>query len=329
MMKKYVMLVVGLLFFLSCPSGTWAQITLTVAETYPEDYPTTQGLFMFAELVKRYSHGEIVVNVKADGILDKTEQEIIEQVQSGTLDMACVSTASMIPFVPQLKVLSLPYIWRDQAHMWIVLKGDIGQQLLVEMIRSQFYGLCYYEAGARSFYTSERPIKSVADLEGLRIGVPLDPLLVELVNILEAYAIPMASSEVYDAFRKNVIDGAEQNWLAYETMGHYEVAAYYALDMHTRVPDVLIGSTVVFEKKLTPEQTALLRQAAWETQDVVIQRWNERVESSKKIISVSNNTITELNPEAFQGFVNAVQPLYRKYGADHAALIEAIRAAQQ
>jgi TRAP-type C4-dicarboxylate transport system substrate-binding protein len=242
--------------------------------------------------------------------------------------MARVSTASMIEFVPALKVLSLPYIWRDQVHMWTVLKGDIGQRLLVEMIRSQFYGLCYYEAGARSFYTSKRPIKSVADLEGLRIGVPLDPLIVELVNILKAYAIPMASSEVYDAFRKNVIDGAEQNWLIYESTGHYEVAAYYTLDMHTRVPDVLIGSTAAFERKLTPEQITLLRQAAWETQDVVIQRWNERVESSKRILSASHNRVTKLSPEAFQGFVNAVQPLYRKYGADHAALIEAIRAAQ-
>lgn len=314
---------------LSLCAGAFAQITLTVAETHPEAHPTTQGLFTFAELVKRYSYGEIVVEVKAGGGVGKTEWEIVEQVQSGALDMARVSTASMTEFVPALNVLSLPYIWKNQASMWTVLKGDIGQQLLVEMIPSQFYGLCYYEAGARSFYSSKRPIKSVADLEGLRIGVPLDPLLVELVDMLEAYAIPMVSSEVYDAFRKNVIDGAEQNLPFYESSGHYEVAQYYTLDMHTRTLEVLIGSTVALEKKLTPEQIALLRRAARETQDVVIQKWNERVASSKQIVLASNNTITELSPEAFQGFVNAVQPLYQKYGANHTALIEAIRAAQK
>jgi len=328
-MKRSVVCLLALTFLLALPLTSFAEIKLTVAEIHPEDYPTTQGLFKFAELVKEKSGGEIVVDVKFGGVLGKGEKEVVEQVQFGALDMARISISPMTEFVPALEAFGLPYIWKGQESMWKVLKGDIGAKLLKGVEDFKFYGLCYYEAGARSFYNSQKEITSVADLKGMKIRVQSSQLMIDLVNTLGANATPMAFGEVYDGISKGVLDGAENNWPSVESTGHYEVAPFYTLDMHTRVPEILIASKASFDKKLSPEQIALVMEAAKETQDYVIQKWNERVEASKKIILESGATVTELSPEAFNGFVDAVQPLYEKYGAKHSEVIAEIRAAQE
>ena len=329
MKMRTLMLSAVIAALLILPAGAFAEIKLTVAEIHPEDYPTTKGLFKFAELVKEKSNGEIVVDVKYGGVLGKGEKEVVEQVQFGALDMARISISPMTEFVPALEAFGLPYMWKSQESMWKVLKGDIGADLLKEVENYNFYGLCYYEAGARSFYNSKKEITSVADLKGMKIRVQSSQLMIDLVNTLGANATPMAFGEVYDGISKGVLDGAENNWPSYESTGHYEVAQFYTLDMHTRVPEILVASKIAFEKKLSPEQIALVMEAAKETQDYVVEKWNERVEASKKIIMESGATVTELSPEAFNGFVEAVQPLYEKYGAKHSAIIEKIRAAQE
>jgi tripartite ATP-independent transporter DctP family solute receptor len=326
-MKKNVILVVALAIVLTLPLSAFSEIKLTVAEIHPEDYPTTQGLFKFAELVKERSNGEIVIDVKFGGVLGQGEKEVVEQVQIGALDMARISISPVTEFVPALEAFGLPYIWKSQESMWKVLKGETGKKLLKEVEGYNFYGLCYYESGARSFYNSKREIKSVADLKGLKIRVQSSELMIDLINALGANATPMAFGEVYDALSKGVIEGAENNWPSYESTGHYEVANYYTLDMHTRVPEITIASKIAFDKKLTPEQIELVKQAALDTQDYVIEKWNERVEASKKIIIDNGNIITELTPEAQQEFMDAVQPIYDKRPGLK-DIIEEIRAQQ-
>ena len=327
-MKKSLILVAVLTVLLTLPLGAFAEIKLTVAEIHPEDYPTTKGLFKFAELVKESSNGEIVVDVKFGGVLGKSEKEVVEQVQIGALDMARISISPMTEFVPALEAFGLPYMWKSQESMWKILKSDTGTKLLKAVEDYKFYGLCYYESGARSFYNSKHEVKTVADLKGMKIRVQSSQLMIDLVNTLGANATPMAFGEVYDAISKGVIDGAENNWPSYESTGHYEVAKFYTLDTHTMVPEILVASKMAFDKKLTPEQIELVMKAAKDTQDYVIEKWNERVASSKKIIMESGNTITVLTPEAQQGFMDAVKPLYEKYGAKHSAIIEEIKAQQ-
>ncbi len=329
MKKGTLLLAVVFAALFTISSSALAEIKLTVAEIHPEDYPTTKGLFKFAELVKERSNGEIVVDVKFGGVLGQGEKEVVEQVQFGALDMARISISPMTEFVPSLEAFALPYMWKSQDSMWQVLKGEIGQELLNKVEEYKFYGLCYYESGARSFYNSQREVKTVADLKGLKLRVQKSELMLDLVNTLGANATPMSFGEVYDAISKGVIDGAENNWPSYESTGHYEVAQYYTLDMHTRVPEILVASKIALDKKLSPEQLQLVVQAARDTQDFVIEKWNERVEASKQKIIDNGNIITELTPEAQQGFMDAVKPLYDKYGAKHQAIIERIKAAQE
>jgi len=104
--------------FLALPVGVAAKtIKLTVAEIHPQDYPTTQGLFKFAELVKQRSNGQIVIDVKYGGQLGKGEKKVVEQVQFGALDMARISVSPVTEFVPSLEAFGLPYIWTGRDHM--------------------------------------------------------------------------------------------------------------------------------------------------------------------------------------------------------------------
>jgi len=329
-MKKENFIIACLAVLLVIPIVVSAgPIQLTVAEIHPKDYPTTQGLFKFAELVKQRSGGQILIDVKYGGQLGKGEKKVVEQVQIGALDMARISVSPMTEFVPALEAFGLPYIWKSQQSMWKVLNGEIGKRLLTAVEKYRFYGLNYYEAGARSFYNSKRQIKTVADLKGLKIRVQKSQLMLDLVNTMGANATPIAFGEVYDAISKGVIDGAENNWPSYESTGHYEVAKYYTLDTHTMVPEITVASRISFDKKLTKEQIALVTKAALDTQSYVVEKWNQRVGASKKKVMASGkNIITELTPAAREGFVKAVQPLYDKYGEKHKAIIKEIRAAQ-
>ena len=328
-MKRVTIILLSLVALIVLPlAASAAPVKLTVAEIHPQDYPTTQGLFKLAELVKERSNGEILIDVKYGGQLGKGEKEVVEQVQFGALDMARISVSPVTEFVPSLEAFGLPYIWASREHMWKVLNGATGQKLLKEVENFKFYGLAYYESGARSFYNSKKEIKTVEDLKGLKIRVQKSKLMIDLVNTMGANATPIAFGEVYDAISKGVIDGAENNWPSYESTGHYEVAKYYTLDTHTRVPEILVASKIAFDKKLTPEQIELVMKAAKDTQEFVIQKWMERVEASKKKVVDNGNVITELTPEAREGFVKAVQPLYETYGKKHQALIEEIRAQQ-
>jgi TRAP-type C4-dicarboxylate transport system substrate-binding protein len=240
-----------------------------------------------------------------------------------------VRSASLAASVPAIKVFGLPYLWRSQDSRWKTLQGEIGQILLKNMETAKLYGLCFYEAGARSFYNNRREIRTVADLQGLLIGVEKNPVLIDLVTSLGAIAIPMPITEVYDGITKGVIDGAEHDWLHYETRGHYEVAKYYTLDRHLHAIEILIASKIALDQKLTPEQLALIQQAARDTELYEINQWNAREDTAIQVVTSAGNVITDLTPEAYAGFVTAAQPLYRKYSGEHKLLIDAIFKAQE
>ena len=156
--------------------------------------------------------------------------------------------------------LQMPYLYRDADHMWKVLNGPIGEKFLKSVEVANFVGLCYYDGGQRSFYTKTLVTKP-EDLRGMKIRVQESPLMVGLVESFGAVAQPMPFGEVYSALQTGVIDGAENNFPSYDTTGHYEVAKYYIMDSHTRVPEILVASKIVFDK-LSSEDQAIIKQAA-------------------------------------------------------------------
>jgi tripartite ATP-independent transporter DctP family solute receptor len=334
-MKKILLNVLALIFILSVagfaegsaeptpsePTPTQQPIVLRLAENQPADYPTTIGDYKFAELVKQRTNGRITIEVYHSKQLGE-EKAVIEQVQFGAIDFARVSLSPMATFYKPLDALQMPYLYRDADHMWKVLNGAIGDELLNGVKSANFVGLCFYDSGSRSFYT-KTPVNKPADLKGLKIRVQESALMVGLVESFGAVANPMPFGEVYSALQTGVIDGAENNWPSYDSTGHYEVAKYYILDAHTRVPEIVVASKITFDK-LSPEDQKIILQAAKDSVATQRKAWEDKEKASEEKVRAAGNFITEVpDNSAFQA---AVQPMYDKLSAELKAIVEKIRA---
>jgi len=326
-MKKILIAVLSVslaaFLFAGSASVVFAQKVLRLAETHPQDYPTTKGDYEFARLVKERTNGRIVVEVYHSKQLGE-EAAVIEQVQLGAIDMTRVSISAVSSFVRDLDAFQLPYLYRDAAHMWKVLDGPIGDEILKKHEAVNFVGVGWFESGSRNFYT-KKPVKTVEDLKGMKIRVQQAPLMVGMVQALGAVATPLPYGEVYSALQTGVVDGAENNWPSYLTTSHFEVAKYWISDEHTRVPEITVGSKKIFDK-LSPEDRAIILKAMKDTQAFQFKLWVDFEKVAEKAVRDRGCTITEVSPQEKQKFMDAMKPVYDKQPPEIMAVVNKIRA---
>lgn len=298
------------------------EFVFTYAENQASDYPTAKGAYRFAELVKERTHGRIEILVKTEA-LQGEERSVIEQMQFGGVDFARVSLSPLCNYVPKLNVLQLPYLYDNAEHMWEVLEGEIGDDFLNSFEGTNLVALSWYEAGARNFYTSIRPIRKPEDMKNMKIRVQESELTTRMIEILGAVAVPTPYSQVYSALERKTIDGAENNWPSYESEEHYKVAPYYSVDEHARVPELQLVSESTWNK-LSVEDREIIRQCAQESARYERQLWNEREQKSRARLTASGCEVVELTSHEKAVFRQAVSPLYEEFCADYTDIIEAI-----
>ena len=284
-------------------------IVLRLADNQPDGYPTVVGDLEFARLVEERSNGRIKVEVYNNGQLGD-EKSAIEQVQFGGIDFTRVSISPLANFKPLLNALQMPYLYRDADHMWKVLNGEIGDYFLNSLTDVGFVGLVYYDSGARNFYNTVKPIYTVADLKGMKIRVQESTLMMGLVSALGAVPTPLPYGDVYSALQTNVIDGAENNWPSYDTSSHYEVAKFYSIDEHTRVPEMIVASKITMDKLSAADQE-LIKQAAKDSAAVQIQAWADFEKKSEAKVVAAGSKINKINDQA--EFAAAMTPLYESF----------------
>lgn len=317
-------LVAMILMAVVLPLSVSAQkpMVLRLAETHAQDYPTTRGDYEFARLVKERSNGRIVIEVYPGSQLGQ-EKAVIEQVQFGAIDITRVSVSPMAAFVPKLNAFQMPYLYRDADHMWKVLNGDIGKGLLASLEPFGFIGLGWFESGSRNFYNSKRPVNNPADLKGLKIRVQESELMMGLVSAFGANPTPMAFGEVYSALQTGVIDGAENNWPSYFSTSHYEVAKYFTLDEHTRVPEIIVGSKISLGR-LSKADQELIRQAARDAVEFQKQEWAKYEQLSIDKVKAAGSQVSFITDKA--PWVALMAPLYAKQTKEVQELVKQIQA---
>ena len=306
-------------------TGETSSVTLTLSEVHAEGYPTTLADYRFAELVAERTEGRVTIDVYSGGTLYGEETGSIEALQIGDLDFARVSASPVASYVPALNVIQLPYLYRDGDHMWEVLNGPIGQEMLEEIQASGsgLVGLCYYDAGARNFYTTT-PVHGPGDMKGLKIRLQNNPMMVDMVELLGGNGVTgIGPNEVYSAISQGTIDGAENNWPTYESMGDYEAAPYFVLDGHTRVPEILLASENVINK-VSAEDWEIIKECAKETQEYEIEQWALREKSSEEKVVAAGVTVYQPTAEELAEYQSLMAPLYEEYGAGYEDMIEEI-----
>lgn len=301
------------------------EFVFTYAENQAKDYPTTQGAYKFAELVKEKTNGRIEIMVVEDGE-SGDEKSVIEQLQFGGIDFARVSLSPLSELVPKLNVLQMPYLYTGAEHMWKVLDGDIGDEFMASFDGSNMVALSWYDAGARNFYNSKRPVTSLEDIKGLKIRVQESELMINMIEALGAKPVPMAYSEVYSSLQTGAIDGAENNLPSYESTKHYEAAKYYTIDEHSRVPELQLAAKAVWDK-LSSKDQAVIKQCAKESALYERELWAEREKLSEERVKAVGSEIIKLSAKEKAEFQKAVSPVYEKFCAEFMDIVDAIIAA--
>ena len=167
------------------------EIILKSADDHPPDYPTTQGLFYMAKYLEEKSGGRIKMRVYHSAQLG-SEKETIEQTQFGAIDLNRVNINPVTQISKTMIVLAMPFLFKNEEHLHRVLDGKIGKKLLEDLEPYGLVGLGYYDAGARSFYNSHRPIYKPEDLKGLKIRVQKSQIMIDMVRALGASPTPVS-----------------------------------------------------------------------------------------------------------------------------------------
>jgi len=303
------------------------EFVLTYAENQPENYPSTLGGYRFAELVSERTDGRIKIIVQAGGILGD-ERAVIKQIKYGGIDFARVSLTTLSDTIPKLDVLQLPYLYNSSRHMWNVLEGEIGNEFINSFTGSQMVALSWYDAGARNFYSSQKAIRTLEDIIGLKIRVQESELMTRMVEELGATAVPLVYDDVYSALETGVIDGAENNWPSYEVTGHYLVAKYYTLDEHCRIPEVQICGQSTWNK-LTKKDQDMIRECAKESAIYERDLWLKKEKESEEIAVENGAEIIKLSQREKEKFREAVIGVYEEFCGEYMDLIDEIIAAEK
>jgi len=282
------------------------------ADVHPADYPTVTAVMEMGKLVNERTKGKHSVKVFGQSALG-SEKDTIEQTKLGALDMVRVNSSAFNNIAPETIVPALPFVFKSTAHMRSVLDGPIGDDILKALEPQGFIGLAFYDSGARSFYTTKKPIKTVEDMKGMKVRVQQSDMWVAMMQAVGANATPLPYAEVYTALKTGVVDAAENNWPSYNTSRHYEVAKYYSLSEHSLAPEILVFSKRVWDG-LPKDEQEIIRKAAKESVPFMRKQWDAREAESRKIVEAAGSQIvTDIDKKAFQA---AMQPVYAKFAAD-------------
>jgi len=293
------------------------------ADSQNENYPTVQALRYMGGLVAERSGGRHHIRVFHSRQLGE-EKETIEQTRAGAIDLNRTNGVLIGNFVPAMNVLAMPFLFRSIEHLQKVLDGPIGNEILNSFEPYGFVGLAFYDSGARSIYNSVRPVRSIADIKGLRLRVQQSELMSDTIRALGAEPIKLPYGQILTALSTALIDGAENNWPSFVTSGHYKYAGYYTLTEHAMSPEVLVMSQKAWES-LSAEDRTIFREAAIRSGHFMHDKWKDLEQQSRRRAEAEGVTIvTDFDRKPFEA---AVAGIYQKAQRDPAVaeLIERIR----
>lgn len=300
-------------------------IVLKAHDTHPAGYPTVAAVESMGKKLDAATNGRIKIQTFPGAVLGQ-EKEAVEQTQIGAIQIARISLGVIGPVVPEVDVFNMPFVFRDVAHMRKVIDGAIGQELLDKVSASpaRLIGLGWMDGGSRSLYT-KKPVRTPADLKGLKVRMMGNPLFVDTMNAMGGNGIAMAYGEVFTALQTGVIDGAENNPPSFFTANHFNTGAkYYSQTNHLIIPEILVMSKVAWDK-LSDADKALVKKLAREAQMEQRALWDKSVEEYSGKLKAAGVEFIQIDNKPF---FDATAPVRAKYGSKFGDLMQRIAAVQ-
>jgi tripartite ATP-independent transporter DctP family solute receptor len=303
------------------PLAAQAQTVLKAADVHPAGYPTVVATENLGKKLEAATKGKFKMQMYPGSVLGD-EKTMIEQTQIGAINILRTSLGPVGAVVRDVNVFNMPFVFRNEAHMRAVIDGPIGQEILDKVSNgpTRMVALAWMDGGSRHLYT-KKPVKTPADLKGVKVRMMGNPLFVDTMNAMGGNGISMGYGEVFSALQTGVIDGAENNPPSLFTSNHYTTGTkYYAQTNHLIIPEMLVMSKVTWDK-LSKDEQALVKKFGREAQFEQRALWDKSVADYSAKLKAAGVQFTEVDQKLF---FDATAPVRAKYGAPYADLMKRI-----
>ncbi|RYJ01513.1 MAG: TRAP transporter substrate-binding protein [Acetobacteraceae bacterium] len=281
---------------------------LTATDVHVKDYPTVQAVRWIGDTLERETHGRLRIRLYHSGQLGR-ESEAIDMARYGAIDITRVYAGALNNAFPLTRALCLPYVFDSVAHMRRAMDSGVGDAVLRGFEHRGLVGLAIYDSGARCFYNARRPIRTPADLHGLKIRVPASDIFISMLRLFGANPTPLALGEVFSGMETHMIDGAENNLRSFHSSRHFEAARYWSRSEHCYAPDVLLISRRSLEA-LAPADRSLLVATARRSVGHMRSLWDQSENVAREAILAHGVQFNDVDTAAFR---RAAQPLLEEY----------------
>ena len=310
------------------PAATPAQPqvkTIKLAHVVNEKDPYHITALKFKEVVESKSQGKIKVEVYPNASLGD-ERALIEGMQMGTVHAGVITNGPIGNFLPELAVFEMPFLFANEAEVYKILDGPVGQKMLAKFDTINLKGLAFAERGFRNLTNSKRPVRTPADAAGLKVRVMENPVFIDTFKALGVNAVPMAWTEALTALQQKTIDGQENPVNVAFAFKLQETQKYFSMTKHTYSPATIVMSKNFFDSFDKPSQDILLAAAKESAQHV--RKWGaDQMTAQLKAVQASGmEIITDVDTKAFQ---EAVKPVYDKYGSRFGSWLKEIEEAKK
>lgn len=289
-----------------------AQTKLRAWNIHPDGYPVTEAMKSFAAEVAKTTKGKYQIDIFSNATLGD-QPKAVQMLKSGEIDIAEFSSGPLSDAVPGIKVLNLPFLFTDSAHMFRHLDGKLGERFAGNLKAAGFVVLGWYDGGARSFYCANRPVKDIKDLAGANIRVQQSEIYTEMVRLLDAKPVALPYKDVLDGLQQGKIDCAENNMPSYESTGHYKVAPHVYVTNHVISPEALVVSTQLWDKLGKDDKEAFAAAGA-KSALLMRQLWNKRVALALEVTTKQGAQFVKVKNTS--SMIRRMAPLYDKYMKD-------------
>lgn len=291
----------------TAPSSS-AHPPFTAVDVHPSDYPTVEAVRWIGAELERETSGRLSIRIYPSGQLG-AETDAVALTRFEVLDICRVTAAALNNGYPLTQALTLPFVFRDEAHMRAVSDGDVGREILADFSRRGLIGLCIYDGGMRSMYNVRGPVYEPSDMHGLKVRVPRSDVAMQTLNAMGANATPLPLGEVFTGLQTHLIDGAENNWATFQSTRQYEVARYWSETRHGASPDILLFSKARFDTLSRSDQDLLVGKAA-ESVAVMRRLWDVKQANARETALAAGVAANEVNRAAFLASVAEVKARY-------------------
>ena len=282
------------------------------ADSQPPDYPSVEALRVMAGLVAERSGGRHTIRVYDSARLGQ-EADTVDMTRAGVIDINRLNISTFNDRLPETLIPAMPYLFRDEERLLRVLEGPVGAEILAAFSRLELVGLAFVETCPRSFYTVGGPLAAPADFRGKRLRTLPGEAMAALIEGLGGTAVRMPYRQIGTALATGLIDGAENNLLAYREIGHFRLAPYVTLTRHSFSPGVLVMARKSWDA-LEPADQRLFQDAAREVTERLRRDWPAREAAARLALAAEGVELAEIDAAPLAA---AMGPVHESFAAAH------------